>query len=82
VSGVSLIGEAAGRMQAEWQGIVPLYRSATLEEAVAMAVRSARSGEAVVLSPGCSSFDMFVDYQERGDRFKKIVAALAAERTA
>jgi UDP-N-acetylmuramoylalanine--D-glutamate ligase len=80
--GVCLIGEAAGRMQAEWEGVVPLYRCATLEEAVAAAGRNARSGDVVVLSPGCSSFDMFADYQERGDRFKEIVTALTAERMA
>ncbi|MGA2507440.1 MAG: UDP-N-acetylmuramoyl-L-alanine--D-glutamate ligase [Chitinispirillaceae bacterium] len=78
VGGVCLIGEAAGRMEAEWQGIVPLYRCSSLEEAVTVAVQKAGSGDAVVLSPGCSSFDMFADYKERGERFKKIVAALAA----
>jgi UDP-N-acetylmuramoylalanine--D-glutamate ligase len=82
VSGVCLIGEAAGRMMAEWNGIVPLYRCATLEEAVAAAAQKAGPGDAVVLSPGCSSFDMFADYKDRGERFKKIVAALAAKRTA
>jgi len=78
VNGVSLIGEAAGRMQAEWQDSVPLYRSATLEEAVGTAAGKTSSGDTVVLSPGCSSFDMFADYRDRGERFKKIVAALAA----
>jgi UDP-N-acetylmuramoylalanine--D-glutamate ligase len=81
VRGVYLIGEAADRMQAEWEGSVPLYRCAMLEEAVAAAAANAHAGDAVVLSPGCSSFDMFTDYQERGNRFKGIVAALKAERT-
>jgi UDP-N-acetylmuramoylalanine--D-glutamate ligase len=79
---ICLIGEAAGRMQAEWEGTVPLYRCATLEEAVAVAAHNAAVGDVVVFSPGCSSFDMFVNYEERGARFKGIVAALASERIA
>jgi UDP-N-acetylmuramoylalanine--D-glutamate ligase len=82
VATVGLIGEAADRMQAEWAGAVPIYRSATLEEAVAVAAHNGRSGEVVVFSPGCSSFDMFANYEERGDRFKQIVSALASERIA
>ncbi len=77
-AGIFLIGEAAGRMQAEWEGAVPLRRSATLEEAVAAAARSARRGEVVVFSPGCSSFDMFANYEERGNRFKQVVSELAS----
>jgi UDP-N-acetylmuramoylalanine--D-glutamate ligase len=77
---VYLIGEAADRIQAEWDGIVPIYRFTMLEEAVAAASGAARQGDTVVLSPGCSSFDMFTDYKERGDRFKKIIAGMGAER--
>ena len=80
VRAVYLIGEAADRMQAEWDGVVPLYRCTMLEEAVAAAARAAGPGETVVLSPGCSSFDMFTDYMERGNRFKKIVAGMGTER--
>ncbi len=77
---VSLIGEAAGRMEAEWQGIVPIYRCVTLEEAVLAAAHRSLPGDAVVFSPGCSSFDMFANYEDRGNRFKAIVAALTGER--
>lgn len=80
VRAVYLIGEAADRIQAEWDGIVPIERCSMLEEAVAAAARAAGPGDTVVLSPGCSSFDMFTDYKERGDRFKKIVAGIGAER--
>jgi len=80
VRDIYLIGEAADRMQAEWDGVVPIYRCTMLEEAVAAAARTAGPGETVVLSPGCSSFDMFTDYKDRGNRFKKIVAGMGAER--
>jgi UDP-N-acetylmuramoylalanine--D-glutamate ligase len=80
VRDIVLIGEAADRMQAQWEGAAPVFRAATLEEAVAVSARRANPGEVVVFSPGCSSFDMFANYEERGAVFKKIVAAFAAER--
>ena len=49
---------------------------ASLEEAVARASAAARPGDTVLLSPTCSSFDMFRDYAERGDRFRALVEAL------
>lgn len=45
----------------------------TLEEAVQEAARSARRGDVVLLSPACSSFDMFQNYAERGNTFKRLV---------
>ena len=55
---------------------VPLERCATLEDAVTRAAALAREGDAVLLSPACASFDMFRDYQHRGEAFAAAVAAL------
>jgi len=55
---------------------VALERCATLEAAVARAAELAQPGDAVLLSPACASFDMFRDYQHRGDVFAAAVRAL------
>jgi UDP-N-acetylmuramoylalanine--D-glutamate ligase len=72
-----LIGEAADRIEAAARGILPISRAATMRDAVATARELARSGDAVLLSPACSSFDMFRDYKERGDAFTRAVRDLA-----
>lgn len=71
-----LIGEGAGAMATAWPG-VPAERAETLAEAVAVAYRAAGTGGLVLLSPGCASYDMFRDYEDRGRRFKDEVARLA-----
>jgi UDP-N-acetylmuramoylalanine--D-glutamate ligase len=71
-----LIGEGAAAMERAWTG-VPAERAATLADAVAAAWRAAGPGGIVLLSPGCSSFDMFTDYEDRGRRFKDEVRRLA-----
>lgn len=73
VKTVVLIGTAAEKMEQAWQGIKPLKRAETLEEAVQMAAGLADKGEVVLLSPACASFDMFTDFEDRGRQFKKIV---------
>jgi UDP-N-acetylmuramoylalanine--D-glutamate ligase len=50
----------------------------TLERAVAEAWEAAVPGDAVLLSPGCESFDQFADYRQRGDRFTALMTALPA----
>jgi UDP-N-acetylmuramoylalanine--D-glutamate ligase len=71
-----VLGEAAERIAAAVGQRVPVEFAATLEEAVERAFRLARPGDAVLLSPACSSFDMFKSYSERGDRFVAAVAAV------
>ncbi len=66
---VVLIGEAADAMQAAFEGIVPIDRAISMREAVEKAKARAIPGDAVLLSPACSSFDMFRDYKHRGEEF-------------
>ena len=74
---VVLLGEAAPIMDEEFAGTVPLHRVETMDEAVALAASLAVFGDAVVLSPACSSYDMFVDYRARGQAFRDAVVALS-----
>jgi len=61
-------------------GSIAVERCRTLEDAVARAAQLASSGEAVLLSPACASFDMFRDYRERGEVFASAVRALGRKR--
>ena len=80
--GAILIGEAADKIQSAFQGRVAVERAASLEAAVAAAQQHARRGDAVVLSPACSSFDMFRDYAHRAEVFRAAVARLVGEARA
>jgi UDP-N-acetylmuramoylalanine--D-glutamate ligase len=55
-----------------------LHRCVTLEDAVAVAAQVARGGDVVLLSPGCTSFDAFRDFAERGEKFRELVKSLDA----
>jgi UDP-N-acetylmuramoylalanine--D-glutamate ligase len=74
---VFLYGEAAGRMERELDGATEMERARDLEEALVQAWRAAKPGEVILLSPACSSFDMFRDYEERGQRFKALVNGMS-----
>jgi len=76
VKEVILIGEAKAKMKAIFMQKLPCEEAANLEEAVVRAFAKASSGDCVLLSPMCSSFDMFSDYEERGREFKKAVSNL------
>lgn len=71
-----LFGEARGRMETELAGTVPLRAVASLGEAVRAAAELARPGDAVILSPACSSFDQFRNFEERGEAFRAAVEEL------
>jgi len=76
---VVVIGEAAPLIEQAVAGALPLVHAASMEQAVEEAARLARSGDAVLLSPACSSFDMFRDYKHRGDVFIAAVNSRGAE---
>jgi UDP-N-acetylmuramoylalanine--D-glutamate ligase len=71
-----LFGEARGRMERELSGSAPVTSVETLGEAVRRAAGLARRGDVVVLSPACSSFDQFRNFEERGETFRRAVAEL------
>ena len=71
-----LIGAAKDRMADTWDDLIPLFKSDSLAEAIKIAFDQAKPGENVLLSPACSSFDMFKDFEDRGQKFKEIVRTL------
>ena len=71
-----LIGEAAPLIEAAVASHTQVKRAQTMEEAVTIAASLAKSGDAVLLSPACASFDMFRDYAHRGQVFVDAVKAL------
>jgi len=79
---VVAIGEAAPIVVDALGGAVRVERAATMGDAVRMAFAIAPPGGTVVLAPGCSSFDMFRDYAERGEAFAEEVRQLAGTRRA
>ena len=68
------IGEASNRIRECWGEIV--IECETLKNAVDTAMLRAKSGDAVVLSPACASFDQFKGFEDRGEKFKEIVRNL------
>ena len=78
VGGVVAIGESAETVERELGPHAPtVARAASMEEAIQFARLMAEPGDTVLLSPACASFDMFDNYEDRGDTFKRLVNALA-----
>jgi UDP-N-acetylmuramoylalanine--D-glutamate ligase len=73
-----LLGESADAIARAIGDNVPVRRAGTMDEAVRIAASLAAPGDAVLLSPACSSFDMFRDYKHRGDEFVRAVHSLDA----
>lgn len=71
-----LIGEAATRMEQELGMLTDTCHATSLEDAVRISAELTEAGGTVLMSPACSSFDMFKDYEERAQRFISAVKAL------
>ena len=76
VKAIVTIGEAAPLIEEALDSVVPIARSATMQEAVETAARTAQPGEIVLLSPACASFDMFRNFEHRGEVFAECVKEL------
>lgn len=76
---VVAIGESADEIDAAFAGARPVVRAGSMSEAVRLAKALAEPGDAVVLSPGCASFDWYRSYAERGDDFVAAVGRLREE---
>ncbi len=76
VKSLIVVGEAKERINRDLGDFSETFLIGTFEEAVHMAYSKSRIGDRVLLSPGASSFDIFDDYRERGNSFKKIVLGL------
>jgi len=68
-----LLGRAASRIERELLGRAPIYRVDGMREAVGLSYSLSQPGSSILLSPACSSFDMYSDFEERGKDFKRWV---------
>jgi UDP-N-acetylmuramoylalanine--D-glutamate ligase len=76
---VYLIGEDATLIASQLAGMpVPLLECGELEQALAVAVSTARPGDVILLSPACASFDRYTDFEARGERFRELVLGMEA----
>jgi UDP-N-acetylmuramoylalanine--D-glutamate ligase len=73
---VVLIGRDAGLIESALEGVAPVTHVSNMIDAVARANELAQSGDVVLLSPGCASFDMFDNYAHRGEVFASTVRDL------
>ncbi|MGZ5213383.1 MAG: UDP-N-acetylmuramoyl-L-alanine--D-glutamate ligase [Actinomycetota bacterium] len=79
LAGVVAIGESVSEIESVFDGLVPVRRADTIEEATRDAFALAPRPGTVLLAPACASWDMFRDYAERGDRFAAAAQALMQE---
>jgi UDP-N-acetylmuramoylalanine--D-glutamate ligase len=73
---VYTVGSAAEKIERQLHGVVKIVSAQTIESAVAEAAKAAAPGDVVLLSPACSSFDQFENYEHRGRVFRQSVMEL------
>lgn len=78
VRAVIAIGESAAEIEAAFSPATAVAKAETMDDAVTRAACLARSGDVVVLSPGCASFDWYTSYVQRGDDFSRAVRDVLA----
>lgn len=77
VKGIVCLGVDNKKIHAAFEGMVPCMEDAlSAEEAVQKAAAMATAGDVVLLSPCCASFDLFKNYEDRGEKFKAAVRKL------
>jgi UDP-N-acetylmuramoylalanine--D-glutamate ligase len=76
VSLIVAIGESREKIASAFRGIVAVRQASSLAEAVSISLASALSGQTVLFSPACASFDMFDNFEQRGRQFKECVKDL------
>jgi UDP-N-acetylmuramoylalanine--D-glutamate ligase len=76
VKALVLVGEDAPLIETAFGDLVPVSRADSIEDAVRKACANASDGDCVLLSPACASFDMFRNFEERGETFKAAVLSL------
>ena len=82
VKAAVLIGQMAEKLASIWGSAIPCVKVATLADAVVQAARARRNaGDNVLLSPGCSSYDMFKSFEDRGDQFRVLAQSLRPSPT-
>jgi len=78
VKALVLIGEDREIIASTWQNLAPIHRADDLHEAVQLCDQLSEKGDVVLLSPACASFDMFDNFEQRGEQFCREVEALVA----
>jgi len=73
VTALVLLGQAASRIEKELIGSAPIYRAEDMRDAVELSYSLSQPGSSILLSPACSSFDMYSNYEKRGKDFKRWV---------
>ncbi len=83
VRSLVILGECRDEIReaVEKTGFREIHEAGSFDEAVKIAAREAKAGEIVLLSPACASWDMFRNFEERGERFKEVVLSLRLSKT-